>query len=170
MQAQCTGCAAVARALPHVEFEQCHDAHRSRHGFCHQGLDVQPLEDRRIFWNGSVIRPKDVRTGSTAFGKWAALCHFADHQVPPQLNRFRGAALSPNPGSRAGDATSEGPNGSMDPTSRRRGGGLGDALEDAECERIPDNHSGPFASSRSWVVWDICLGPFPLLSTPQLRC
>ena len=54
------------------------------------------------------------------------------------------------------------------------GGGLGDALGVAECERIPDNHSGPFASSRSWIVWDICLRPFPLpstpLSTPQHRC
>ena len=65
-------------------------------------------------------------------------------------------------------------NGSMDPTSRRPGGGLGDALGVAECERIPDNHSGPFASSRSWIVWDICLRPFPLpstpLSTPQHCC
>ena len=43
---------------------------------------------------------------------------------------FRG--VSPNPGSRAAHATSHGPNWSMDPTSRRRGGGLGDALEEAE--------------------------------------
>ena len=174
MQAQSTGLAAVASALPHVEYHECHDVERSLDGRGHQGRNVQPLEDPRNVWNESVIRPRDVRTDSTALGKWAALCHFADHQVPPELNRFRGAALSPNPGSRADHATSHGPNGSMDPTSRRPGGGLGDALGVAECERIPDNHSGPFASSRSWIVWDICLRPFPLpstpLSTPQHRC
>ena len=131
----------------HVEFQQCHDVQRSSHGCCHQGIDVQPLEDLQtwIFWNWSVIWPNDVRTGSTAFEKYALLCRFrvADHQVPSQLNRFRGAALSPNPGSRATHATSHGPNGSMEPTSRRRGGVLGDALGDAECECTPDNHS-PF--------------------------
>ena len=76
--------------------------------------------------------------------------------------------LSPNHNSYASHATSHRPNG----TSRRQRRELGDALGDAEleCERIPDDHLGPFASSRSWDVWDICLGPFPPLSPSRNRC